>query len=108
MKTTATLLLLLALSYLVNAQNKAEELYNSAIYQEEIVGNLNQAIVLYAKLVDQFPGERIRSIVGRPAAWRRGVDSKRRLPRMAVVRRRDLACGRCRQWYLRDLPGPAG
>jgi len=58
MKTSIALLILGALSYVVNAQNGAEELYNSAIYQEEIVGNLDQAIVLYAQLVDQFPGER--------------------------------------------------
>jgi len=37
MKTSVTLLILLALSYVVNAQNKAEELYTAAIYQKKLL-----------------------------------------------------------------------
>jgi len=63
MKALITFLLLVVFCA-ANAQYKAEKLYNSAIYQEEITGNLDQAIALYTQLVNQYPDERIMAAKG--------------------------------------------
>jgi tetratricopeptide (TPR) repeat protein len=42
----------------VLAQETAEELYQAGLYQEEVQGNLSQAIGLFERIVSEFPSNR--------------------------------------------------
>jgi tetratricopeptide (TPR) repeat protein len=62
MKTSyfITISLVLAITGLlpVNAQQTAEQLYQSGLYKEEIEGDLNAAIKVYETIIDKFPENR--------------------------------------------------
>jgi Tol biopolymer transport system component len=54
----STLILVFALAPPILAQDTAEELYQAGLYQEEVQGNLQSAIDLYERIVDEFPSNR--------------------------------------------------
>ncbi|MGD2071840.1 MAG: tetratricopeptide repeat protein, partial [Gemmatimonadota bacterium] len=56
--TAALALLLLGLSAPLLAQETAEELYQAALYQEEVQGNLERALDQFARILVRFPESR--------------------------------------------------
>ena len=70
-----TSLICLSLITFVNGQeNEPEKILNAAIYQEEINGNLQEAIRLYDEIVNKFPG--YRSVVAE-ALYRNGLANEK-------------------------------
>ncbi|MFC2129034.1 tetratricopeptide repeat protein, partial [Bacteroidota bacterium] len=61
----------------VTAQDKEpEKLLNAAIYQEEVNGNIKEAILLYEKIVTDFPESEYRSVVAE-ALYRNGLANEK-------------------------------
>jgi len=56
--TPAAALLVLAWASLAYAQQTAEEIYQAALYQEEVQGDLEGAIGVYERILREFPGNR--------------------------------------------------
>ncbi|MCJ7629208.1 MAG: tetratricopeptide repeat protein, partial [Longimicrobiales bacterium] len=54
----SALILLLVFSAPILAQETAEELYQSGLYQEEVQGNLDRAIDLFGRILIRFPDNR--------------------------------------------------
>ena len=74
-RTIFTLLISLLLVVFVNGQDsEPEKILNAAIYEEEINGNLEEAIRLYDEIVTEFPG--YRSVVAE-ALYRNGLANEK-------------------------------
>jgi Tol biopolymer transport system component len=59
-KTLVFAALVIAAAFMLSAttQQSAEQLYQSAIYKEDVEGKLEEAIAIYRDIVKRFPGER--------------------------------------------------
>ena len=75
MKTLVSVLFFcLAFSFIVTGQNTPKEKLNNAIYQEEVNGELEKAMQLYADLVANYPDE--RAVVAE-ALYRMGLTNEK-------------------------------
>lgn len=56
--SVATLALCMTAAAMAYAQQTAEELYQTGLYQEEVQGNLDSAVDAYRQILEDFPNNR--------------------------------------------------